>query len=179
MPYPFTLSNGAPSYADVAHTQSYFVSFQIASDPSIGPAVVEQFLESVTAEIDALLLRKGYLVPPPSGARILPILRDMCAIGAAALVQHARFENGDESGLQHANGLMNVYDASLGLIERDDVNPGLLGMISAGWSEQPDQRTYFNSGNIQPLPSDTPDTILRDVAIAGTRGPFFTMNMQW
>lgn len=173
MPYPYTWTdpagNPVNSYANVDTVQEYFASYTISEGEQdhIGVQSAQDFLAEATAQIDAVLLKAGLLVPPPAGAAILPILKQTAAVGAAAAIEHARYEGGDDAIGKHANGLRNAFDAQLGILERQDINCVLMGMVSAGWSPQANVTAYFKSGNLEPDSYGNP------------KQPQFTMGMEF
>jgi hypothetical protein len=156
MPYPYnptdtvfgSSNNGC--YADIQAVQAHFSSFRIENDDSVNERQIHQFLIYVSREIDACLLKAGVQVPPPPGAAILPILQETCALGAAALVEHTRFEAGEEDLGKRSAALQNSYDAMMGMLERGDINLIALGCIDAGWATTPNRTLYYSSGNLLP-----------------------------
>ncbi len=177
MPYPYTFTDASlvaaygsntTSYADVQAVQSMMMSYKIRADQDDGNIrQVQQYLVWVSREIDALLMSVGVLVPPPLTAPIIPILTQTAALGASAMLAHARFESGDEILGSHANQLMGAYDAAMGILERGDMNLVQMGMISAGWAPEADKRKYYRSGNLEPLGDGS------------RKKPFITMQTQW
>lgn len=178
MPYPYAWTDpegvaAGNSYADENAVQrlvmSYTIDNQRVQTPDQGSVTnIRRFLIQVSAEIDAVLLKAGYLVPPPASVAILPILENMAAFGATAQLEAARFETGDDNELaKHVTMMQGSYDSMMGLIERGDINAGQMGMVSAGWASTPDRRKYYKSGNLEPLPDGT------------AKKPQFTMQTQW
>ena len=171
MPYPYTWvdasGNIVNSYATVADVQNYFATYDLsgANTEHLGIDAVQAYLAEATAQVDAVMLKSGYVVPPPAGVMILPILKQTVAVGAASQLEYARFEAGDESIGKHANGLRNAFDAQLGIFERRDLIATQLGMVDAGWAVQPDETRYFHSGNLNPDSDGNP------------KGPQFSMGM--
>lgn len=153
MAYPVVWSSGTVqgnSYADVQDVQTWLMSTRVGKTEWASVDHIRTHLITVTAEIDAVLLGKGAQVPPPSTSELLPILKQAAAIGAAANLEHARYETGDDAVGQHAQSLIGLYDAQLGLLERYDIPLDKMGMVSAGWLPESDTRKYFSSGNLQP-----------------------------
>lgn len=154
MPYPYTPTDtifASPNngcYADIQAVQSHFVSFRIENDDAINERQIHQFLVYVSREIDALLLKAGVQVPPPAGTAILPLLQETCALGVAALVEHTRFESGDEDLGKRSAALQNSYDAMMGMLERGDINLVAMGCVSAGWAMTANRLLYYSSGNL-------------------------------
>lgn len=171
MPYPYTfsaLSGFNTAYADTSAVQRYLTTFSIATGNRSGASLdFQNFLVQCTAEMDAAMLQLGVLVPPPAGTAILPILEQMCAVGAAASWALARADSGDAEGKTVAAQLLATYDAMMGLLEREEINLVQMGMISAGWAVTPDRRLYYQAGTLQPN------------ADGSKKVPFFTTTQQW
>jgi|SRR6185437_4634004 len=156
MSYPYSVSdtiftspnNGV--YADIQAVQSHFVSMRIEADDAVNMRQVHQFLVYISREIDAVLLKAGVIVPPPAGAAIMPLLQETCALGAAAFVEHTRFESGEEDLGKRSAALQNSYDAMMGMLERGDINLVAMGCISAGWATTVNRVAYYASGNLLP-----------------------------
>lgn len=164
MPYPYNPTDtifASPNngcYADIQAVQAHFVSFRIENDESINERQIHQYLVYVSREIDAVLLKAGVQVPPPAGAAILPLLQETCALGTAALVEHTRFEAGDEDMSKRSSSLQSSYDAMMGMLERGDINLVAMGCLTAGWATTANRLAYYSSGNLLPNTDGTQKT---------------------
>lgn len=176
MPYPYIFTempvpNG--SYADENATQRYIMTYALnnvytQSVEQGGIAQLRHFLIQISAEIDSVLLRAGYVVPPPAGVAILPILENIASLGAAAQLEMARYESGEDTEAgKHASVLQQSYDGLLGLLERHEIDGLLMGMVSSGWAPQSDRTKYYKSGNLTSKADGT------------SKGPQFTIDMQF
>lgn len=160
------------AYCDETDVQALLMGMKVnnprATQPEQGSvANIRQFCLQVAREIDAVLQEAGAVVPPPAGAPILPILQQTAAYGAAAQLELARHDTGDQNLGAHARLLVAMYDNMLGLIERGDLNLIDMGMQSRGWAVTNDRRKRYFSGTLQPNPDGS------------AKGPAFTMQTQW
>lgn len=168
--YPYNFAewptpNG--SYGDIQHVQMLIESFKIEPDEAGSPRQMHFWLINSSREIDAVLLKRGYTIPPPADALIMPILANTAALGAMAQFDFARYETGEDDINKRANAIQASYDNMLGLLERGDIDGLLMGMSNAGWATQANRTKYYHSGNLEPQSDGT------------AKKPVFTMNMQW
>jgi hypothetical protein len=85
------------SYADVTHVQPYMRPYGLVISGSSVPTTtqVEQFLDQVAAEVDAVLSARGYATVPATDATDILFLRLHVSMYAAVLTYAAGFGSDD------------------------------------------------------------------------------------
>jgi hypothetical protein len=136
------------AYCTISDVQIFAAKFPLSTSTTPTSTQVETLIDLVAAQIDSVLLSKGYTVPVTTPTEFVNSLRLLNAQGAEAMALMAQFPGGaSKDSIPQYQSILELYQAGLKALRNGEMpialgKSGTGGMGSLYTSPSTNQSTY-------------------------------------